>query len=257
MCLSATNPRMANAMMETLAGGADLDVSCGIASGCGNLAAADRCRWGICPSPDDDRNRISFNPDALGYDDKDLCSLVLHEFLHIAGEGFEPGHDEGVDRVYSCGRYCAGCSNVAKGAPASSNVDCARCAETEAQKKQCGYKEEVTDGECGSDAPWGICHGGLACLLGRCETCRSIEVQNCEGEPISARFNCCAGCPSDCNRSNDFPCIGNPLTENTCDELGVNHPHEHRPRTCSRRRHTPARQAGRSPPGLASPRGKR
>jgi hypothetical protein len=98
-------------------------------------------------------SRLNINPaewDALDRDGQ--CSVMLHELMHWAGDTAGPAHDTlGTDVVYSCGRYCGRCSHAGKGAPATSAVDCARCAADDALRRhECGYQYELVDASCGS-----------------------------------------------------------------------------------------------------------
>ena len=82
--------------------------------------------------------------------------------------------------------------------------------------------EEIKEEDC--EGSLGVCHAGLGCIYGQCEKCKTLYRNTCDEEifgdvPRTVEkedFLCCAQCPSDCDRSNDFPCEASYLTENTC-----------------------------------------
>ncbi|MCL2777551.1 MAG: hypothetical protein FWD73_06070 [Polyangiaceae bacterium] len=219
-CLYDVNRRLSENVMKFLVKGEAFDISCGIPAGCSDIAFTYPCAPNRkCIAPDT-RQRINFNPDFIASDgDIELCDDVLHEVLHLAGERAGPNHDDGVDAVYSCARYCAGCSHSGKGAPENSSVDCDRCADNVDRKKACGYKEELKDGDCDSSTPPGVCHSGLACISGPCLACESIVTKSCDGSDLGeSKFGCCLACPVDCDQAIDFYCARQPAPylANTC-----------------------------------------
>jgi hypothetical protein len=128
--------------------------------------------------------------------------------IHWIGEsiGNNAEHDQGTDRTYACGRYCGGCTNRGPNPPGA-NTDCARCAETPAEKRTCGTRRKLVSMPCPEGLSASVCHAGLAVLLARCATCKGYEVQACDGTPLEPPvFNCCETCPPDANRTNDKPC---------------------------------------------------
>jgi hypothetical protein len=146
--------------------------------------------------------------------DADLCTVMLHELLHWRGEGLgdQTRHDQGIDRTYSCGRYCGGCTSRGPSAPGP-NVDCARCAGTESEKQRCGVKEKDVDMPCPA---YELCHGGLRGNRA-CETCRGLQQQYCDDSDRSAapELACCETCPEDFPH-NDLQCTGDQSNIGTC-----------------------------------------
>ncbi len=165
-----------------------------------------RAFWG-CDSED---------ADCLQQEEESLCSLMLHELLHNAGETGDKNHVEGTDQVYACGRYCGFCQE----GPFNKNKDCAICARFGGEPFQCGSIEYVQAGPC-SDT-YAVCHAGLGCIADACETCRELEIYTCDMEKSEITFIdhfCCLKCPDNCNASNDFPCKGEmPDPKDTCDQ---------------------------------------
>lgn len=212
-CLSDTNTANNNALKQALAGKGvmPLQIACG--NICSGVIASTRS-WG---RPWFSDSRMNVNMDQFGkLDEEGRCSIMLHELMHWAGNEGGADHDEkSEDDVYSCGRYCGGCSNAGHGAPGNSSIDCARCADTKARKKQCGIKEEFEEGPCGGELE-GICHAGLACIAGNCKTCGGPVTRDCDGNVIEANAECCSECPSNCNSSNDMPCGGGGNSTDTC-----------------------------------------
>ncbi len=155
-------------------------------------------------------------------DDK-LCNIFLHELMHhVEGVTPPPEHNNGIDAIYSCGRYCGGCAQNLFGATGDPHADCLRCAGIFDEKLACGYVEEIREEACKGSL--GVCHAGLGCIYGNCGKCKTFYRNTCDEEilgeePFVAEresFLCCAQCPSDCDSSNDFPCEASYLTENTC-----------------------------------------
>jgi hypothetical protein len=140
----------------------------------------------------------------------EACSLIMHEMLHWEGEPGGAAHDANAnDATYSCARYCANCTNYGKGAPGSPNVDCARCGETEAEKRRCGVQLVEVDVTCPTLA---LCHGGIGVNLA-CSTCKGVKESDCDMKPLSTAptFSCCATCPAEAPRNTDKPCPGAPM----------------------------------------------
>ncbi|MGC4121754.1 MAG: hypothetical protein QM765_45695 [Myxococcales bacterium] len=213
-CMAQTNSRLGSEFNAALAEGLDVDFACG--NGCTPANTMMFCLpgtsfcWG--------KPKINVSPGTLddsNVSDGDLCNIMLHELLHALGEGFEAEHNNGFDEIYSCGRYCGTCSKWGMGSPDSSNIDCLRCATSMAKKVQCGVRQKLEQGSCG-DSGVGICHKGLACISGSCESCSSIVTRLCDNATVTSSFHCCAACPSNCNGSNDFPCSGTPNLDDTC-----------------------------------------
>lgn len=224
-CLANTNDAFAQKMAETLFTGS-LNVFCGTTQNpaqdkpCNeqgsntNSATTDRGGWS------GDMSLNGANMDGLASDDE-LCSVMLHEMLHWADLPDDGDiHNDGVDKVYACGRYCGGskgCQETARNTPPGCGVsgswDCARCAGSAQEKAKCGYKTKLSNN---TDAPWGICHGGLACILGTCDSAKTDDRFTCDGELTSSTFLCCATCTSGCTDSNDFPCGAAPPPVDKC-----------------------------------------
>jgi hypothetical protein len=119
--------------------------------------------------------------------------------------------------VYACGRYCAGCVNTSGNTPAgcgvTRNSDCATCAGTKAEKKQCGTKQEVA----ATKNNYSVCHAGLGCLLKQCEAPIGVNLLACDGTKLEdGPFLCCQSCPADCNQTNDDPCTNLPPPVDSC-----------------------------------------
>jgi hypothetical protein len=212
-CLLSTNRNLALRLFDALAHDSLL-VGCGNPCA-GEDAATQRGVWWI---PGQTAGHTNFNPNFVDNgSDTDLCAVALHEALHWIGEGFEPNHDDGTDRVYGCGRYCGGCTSRGPGFM-SSNIDCAKCAGTQDEKQSCGVQQKM------AAAPGqgsGLCHQGLACIAADCADPQGVETDTCDGTAIPGlmvSFSCCASCPDTCNASNDIPCQGMPNLLNTCSQ---------------------------------------
>lgn len=174
-------------------------------------------------------NRLTIDSYAQNHTaDSGMCNVFIHELLHVVQREIPEGHDEfAIDRIYSCGRYCSGCSQTLKNAPDDPHADCLRCAQTIAEKETCGYFERTESIERNDEA--GVCHSGLGCILGACEKSRHISVMTCEEKifkefsPEEAKSNqiyestfiCCEECPDYCDSTNDYPCYDIEL-RNTC-----------------------------------------
>jgi len=214
-CLEKTNDALAKQLLSTMARET-------LYFGCGNSCAgkdATTIPWLRVPPFRD--GKINFNPTQLdGMTDQELCGVTLHEMLHWAGEGLQGAadHDQGVDKTYSCGRYCGGCiargpNPASYGKPAGPNADCARCGGTEAEKARCGLKRREKDILC---PEYNLCHAGLAGNI-QCEECRGTKQLFCDDTETSLlpEFRCCKKCPSG-YFSNDKPCFGDGTTLASC-----------------------------------------
>jgi len=218
-CIDATNGRESGLLDEALLPPgqrtrAPLDIGCG--GGCTNLPAATA---GRAASGGRD-SQMNINPSIWNtLDANQQCSLMLHELMHWAGAKGAADHDDAngahTDEVYSCGRYCGHCSHYGAGSPNNSSVDCARCADSADGKQACGARQTTTTGDCAGQFT-GICHQGLACLLGDCQSCNRRRTEACDGTLLSLTPTCCQTCPSNCNASNDFPCNGTPPNLDGC-----------------------------------------
>ncbi len=216
LCLANTNTQMSKALLAAVAG----DSRTPITVACGNV-----CKGTIATTEGWSRwwpygSRMNINPEQWNkLDAGGQCNIMLHELLHWAGADGDADHNDasgaGDDEVYSCGRYCGGCSDAGHGAPHNSAVDCARCADTPARKKQCGVQKKYVELPCAGELA-GICHQGLACIAADCETCGGYEIKDCDGNTIGGEATCCASCPGSCNASNDKPCNGSKAEEDTC-----------------------------------------
>jgi hypothetical protein len=225
-CLSESNPgefgRLAAALAAKSAPGGGqvtpLEIGCG--NSCSGVIAStqpyDAPLGFAALGPD---SKMNINPNEFNsLSPTDQCSIMLHELMHWGGDPGSADHNsemgKGDDAVYSCGRYCGKCSHAGHGDPGNSSVDCAKCVTS--HKEQCGTQTQVNDGAC-FGALTGICHNGLACIAGDCDTCEIIDTLACDGTGLSEEVPCCQVCPTDCAASNDLPCMGPPpMTMNTC-----------------------------------------
>jgi hypothetical protein len=218
-CMRKTNPGIGSELDSAFAGAkCPLIITCG--SKCPGIATTESNSW-ACESMDDSYMAINMSKwNALSADAQ--CSYMLHELMHWAGEPGDGDHNDaskgGKDTVYSCGRYCGGCqSGLGKGASGSANVECAQCASTKAAKQACGVKKQIETGKCGLTQGIGVCHSGIGCLMGSCESCTSYVQKYCDDTIFDSSYLCCGGCPASCNGSNDKPCTGTmPPNETTC-----------------------------------------
>lgn len=208
-CLGRSNPVVASQLKAQLATN-DLYIGCG--NPCANKLAT--TRRGFLGGP----GRMNFNGTRLNtWDDPDTCTILMHEMMHAADVHQDDMHDMGKDTIYSCSRYCGGCTHVGPfgaGNPApSSNEDCARCAASESERRKCGVKRDLEGGACSTNA---ICHGTLGTNLA-CSTCENLQEKDCLGSKIGAPFfNCCQSCPATAMRLNDKPCPGPLKASDTC-----------------------------------------
>lgn len=219
LCLANTNTRQYNSLMAAAFGQGTMPLDIGCGNGCTGKLAATR-GWSAPWFTNSTLNINSTEWNKL--DSAGQCNIMLHELLHWAGDQGSSDHNSrsgaGDDEVYSCGRYCGGCSNAGHGAPNNSAIDCAKCADTPERKAKCGAKAEFKTGSCNGELA-GLCHAGLACVSANCETCGQIEKKSCDDKPLSTEITCCATCPSNCNRSNDLPCNAAPQLMDTCNSM--------------------------------------
>jgi hypothetical protein len=143
------------------------------------------------------------------------CLIVSHELMHFADVPMTDKHEEGDDRVYACARYCSKCMKRGPKTPPPSDMDdCVACAETSAERRKCGVKEEPQMGSCPPD---NFCHAGLAGNTA-CATCRVSVQKDCKGNRLDDReaLLCCETCPAGYT-SPEKICLG-PSTglANTC-----------------------------------------
>ena len=216
LCLANTNTRQYNSLMAAAFGEGTMPLDIGCGNSCSGVLASTR-GWS---APWFTNSTLNVNPSEWNkLDSAGKCNIMLHEMLHWAGDQGSADHNEksgaGDDEVYSCGRYCGGCSQAGHGSPKNSAVDCAKCADTPERKERCGVKTDYKTGPCNGELA-GLCHAGLACVAGNCETCGQIEKKSCDAKPLDTEVTCCATCPSSCNRSNDLPCNGAPQLMDTC-----------------------------------------
>lgn len=145
-------------------------------------------------------------------DDNTLCEVVLHELLHASDAPMDDSHEQGVDPIYACARYCGFCIMRGPAHP-SSNQDCAVCSDGEAAKRKCGVKATLASVSCpGMD----LCHGSLGTNL-NCMACEGLANQDCAGKPLTSSNvpYCCMTCPSNAP-NNDEPCPGPLMPSDTC-----------------------------------------
>ena len=184
--------------------------------------------------PEGLRNCDTGDSTCLQKEEDELCNMMIHELIHASrGHGDEPAdHNNGVDEIYSCARYCAKCSNAMNGAPNSPNVDCARCGGTIDEKFTCGFFETMIEKECMENDGNGFCQsvqdGG--CVRDQCKTCRYIYENTCEKQNVTdlemvrftKKFWCCSACPESCGadaRISDKCIQSNQFNlKNTCKE---------------------------------------
>ena len=211
-CLARTNAGLAKRLFDGLVRADNLVIACGNRCPGSDASTLSRFLWLDAT--------MNWNPDiidgATPLSDADLCTVMLHELLHWRGEGLgdQTAHDQGIDRTYSCGRYCGGCTSRGPSAPGP-NVDCARCAGTENEKRKCGYQEKEVEMSCPA---YELCHGGLRGNRA-CETCRGLQLQHCDGtnRPTGPELTCCQTCPEDFPH-NDLVCTGDRSDMKTCAE---------------------------------------
>lgn len=221
-CLSEINKKLSDALwnihMEKVLGIKDVFVTCGQLD-----------KYSAYANPLEHMSVVIFDPSkkpfrSCGSDDtacrqeefEDMCSLMLHELLHLTGVPTSSDHDTSQnDQIHACGRYCGFCQPWSH----SANVDCAICGGTNEEKYKCGSIEYYEEGNC--YASYGVCHAGLACIADACETCQILRVQTCDNISVHEydfSFHCCSVCPTGCDSSNDFPCYSTPDSQNTCNE---------------------------------------
>ncbi len=163
------------------------------------------------------KGQTNFNGSRLDtWSADEACSTVLHELMHLAKAEQGAHHEDGIDPIYSCARYCVGCINFGgfgAGTPfPSDNLDCVHCAGSTSEKKSCGIKTELKSAACPDNA---FCHGGVG-VNARCETCENSSSKTCEGTAVGSEdFNCCKTCPADAPK-NDRLCPGPYRPSDTC-----------------------------------------
>jgi hypothetical protein len=171
-----------------------------------------------CNNPCDNANATTASPsnyfgsgrmnlhDDLATQPDLMCRTVLHELMHFADVPHDEHHEDGLDRIYACGRYCHDCDkdSIAGAAVPTNNEDCARCGETRAERSRCGVKKSLEASDCNA---LDLCHAGLTGNV-LCETCQGFVEKDCNGEALGdAAWACCATCPAAYPR-NDEPCTG-------------------------------------------------
>lgn len=202
-CLSETNralsTRLATVFRTQTAG------KVGVTVACGNTCDYKAVTWSPTPGGP---GVININP-AQFANVKDVCALMLHEVLHLTHEGLGHDKNQAFDRVFSCGRYCGGCS--VEDIPADSlplpGSDCTRCAGTSAEKRSCGTKRILVSTSCPDE--YTLCHAGIG-GDSKCESCKGYREQYCDNRPAAQEepdFRCCATCPSGYD-DNDQSCAG-------------------------------------------------
>ncbi|MDB4988578.1 MAG: hypothetical protein JWN04_3756 [Myxococcaceae bacterium] len=216
LCLASTNTREYNSLMAAALGTGTMPLDIGCGNACAGVIAATR-GWG---SPWFTNSTMNINAGEWNkLDSAGKCNIMLHEMLHWAGDQGSSDHNSesgaGDDAVYSCGRYCGGCSHAGHGSSNNSATDCAKCSDSPGRKEKCGVKSDFKTGPCNGELA-GLCHSGLACISANCETCGQLEKKTCDDQPLETQATCCATCPSDCNKSNDLPCKGSPQSMDTC-----------------------------------------
>jgi hypothetical protein len=211
-CLNSVHPDWGEALANSLAN-TSLDISCGdhccTPQGCSNANTTvpgswQQAVWG---------EQMSLNMMALSSDES-LRENLMHELLHFSGIGHPdgPDGDGGHDGVYSCGRYCDGCTHDTLGAGMDMQ-DCLSCASDLAHKAKCGSTYQEVQ-QPANDAA--ICHGGIG-ENAACNRWVVQEVMTCTGEVLNQGAPCCAECPPPDTRSNDFPCmLPSPPPPNHC-----------------------------------------
>ncbi len=215
-CLSQTNTKEFQNLATALAGKRVRPLQIGCGNACGGVVASTKS-WNRPWFLD---SKLNINVDEFSkLDDDGRCNIMLHELLHWAGNNGSADHNEGEgagdDDVYSCGRYCGGCSHAGHGSPNNSAIDCARCADTAERKAECGVKIEYAEASCGGSLR-GICHAGLGCVAGDCQECGGIFKSYCDGTVFETAATCCNKCPQGCDGSNDMPCSGKPDESDGC-----------------------------------------
>ena len=165
-------------------------------------------------------------------EEEELCSLMLHELMHVADFPVGDDHDGKYDLIYSCARHCGFCQNEVN----TLSIDCITCvnygqddplasAFGSIDPLQCGSLEIIEEGPC--EDTYAVCHAGLGCISAACEQCRTSKLYSCDMNRVDADTTvftnfCCLQCPSDCDSSNDFPCkeLGEKDYEiNNCDNF--------------------------------------
>jgi hypothetical protein len=144
-------------------------------------------------------------------DDNTLCAIVLHEMLHESDAPMDSSHEQGVDNIYACGRYCGFCIMRGPAHP-SSNQDCAVCSDSDSARAKCGVTTTIGSVTCPA---MDLCHGGVGVNL-NCTACEGPMSVDCAGKPLPPPNGlCCMTCPANAP-SNDKPCPGPVMPSDTC-----------------------------------------
>ncbi len=191
-CLDKMNPTLRNNIASHL-------VSDPWAMGCSNTctgrAASTLPRVGSLPA------KTNFAPSFIDTaSQKDLCAVLMHESMHMAEVGYNPvDHDKNNDDViYSCARYCAGCSTRSpRQPPPTPNQDCAACAANASKARVCGEKKQWQT----ISYTYGTCAGGFVNPL--CSDWKAPVRTDCNGKnPVEdAAAGCCNMCPANSNNT--------------------------------------------------------
>jgi hypothetical protein len=208
-CLSRTNPAMRNRLVSRLATD---EWQFGCNNPCPGRDATTNARVGDLAA------QTNFSSNVLNASDDYLCSIVIHEALHMAESPYNPAdHDaNGNDEIYSCARYCAGCvSGGPNSAGRTPNMDCAVCAGTsDSKRRACGVKRQVQPVGPG----YSVCTGGLGTLMTACPDWHAPVEQDCNGKQIgqpNISAGCCNMCPANA-ATNSKPCGAPPPPTDTC-----------------------------------------
>jgi len=221
-CLQNTNKAEFLRLTDALANN-HLHISCGTSSACSTDQGSNQPR-------DGEHSDISWNPRFLdSMTDDALCSAMLHEMMHFAGTpdasdktGYN--HNDGVDRVYACSRYCGGSDGCTydNNFPGDCGItmakDCAVCAGTPDEKYQCGYKERKARWCCCCDKS---CDNGQ--VAAPCESIGGVDVYSCDNVRLWSD-GCCEKCPAAYPHQYCSECSQDQLDaakslENTCNDM--------------------------------------
>ncbi len=211
-CMAENNPTLASRIKSHL-------VTDQVLLGCGNPCGGKYAS--TTPKSETSAARMNFAKMYVdNYDSTKLCALLLHELAHVAEVGFSDDHDDGLDEVYACANYCGGCQHLGPyGSPPTykhtaptDNENCARCGQTESERRKCGTRIKKTMGACVSN--YTLCHAGLGGNA-LCESCGNLETKDCVDKEVAPiRFDCCI-CPST-HPNNDKMCPTNAMETDTC-----------------------------------------
>ncbi|MFT3837707.1 MAG: hypothetical protein QM723_11995 [Myxococcaceae bacterium] len=198
-CLVDSNAELSSKLLSTIA-------SSHLEIGCNNP----------CPAADATtlNHWMNVRPDWDTLGDDVACAVMMHELMHYSDVQRDETHDDGVDRIYSCSRYCNKCLKRGPASPQPTDMqDCVACAGTAAERENCGHRQQITTGPCSTGD---ICHAGLAGNL-PCDVCRQEEWQDCAGNSLGGgtEFVCCELCPSGYT-SPEEACTGPTSVTDTC-----------------------------------------